>query len=181
MRTPLLWLIWLILGCMLSGTFFIRWINSRHMEYEPPQFENLKVDHGKLSFTTRWKSSGGSIVLHLADGRKLTLQCSGPFIDSEDACYLKQVDKKWLGYEKQLTGKEATVWWQPHVKVKDFGTAYQLEVGNWMFFSYPEMRNKYLAHFQQGKGRWLDLIAAIVMFLIIVAPAIHNLVKREEK
>lgn len=97
------WLVWLILGCMSSGTFFVQWLNSLSMKYTPPQFEDLKVDHGKLSFTTRWKSSGGSIVLHLSDGRKLFLKCSGPFIDSESACYQKKVDNEWLNYKKQLT------------------------------------------------------------------------------
>lgn len=140
-------------GYWASGT----WPTHPIMEYVPPRFEQLELAQGTLSFTRQSKSSGGEIEIHFSEGKKLRLACNAPNT-LPSACYYLRVNgrSQTRSFESQLTGKMVTVWWMPEKDVADHsadGRVYQMLVGEWMFFKYPEQVAYYAKHYQKGGGR----------------------------
>lgn len=64
--------VWLRIALIALGVLWVLWFTGvgKHpvVDYVPPKFEELEVAEGKISFTQRSKSSGGDIVLRLANG-----------------------------------------------------------------------------------------------------------------
>lgn len=169
--------IWCVLGCGISGSFMADWIALRDYQYSPPLFENLRTAQGRLSFTTQWKTSGGRIKLRLSDGTTLTLTCGEKY--AEYACFRKLENGQWVDYERELTGKNATVWWHPLTDKPNFGVAYQLLVDGKTFFSYSEKREIYLKDFQVVKSADRDFWNAILFFGVMVVPSIYGILRKK--
>lgn len=154
LRTSPIWLklAFIVLGVLwgywLSGT----WPTNPVMEYTLPHFESLEIIQGTLSFTRRSKSSGGDIEIHTRDGKKLILACNPPNT-LPDACYRKMLVNEWRDFRKDITGKEALVWWHRDADVPHDGRAYQMQVGNDLFFTYQDQVDYYQKHYQKGGGR----------------------------
>lgn len=163
------WIIPLLVGVSLSCIDIARWNKARAVKYVPPKFEELKIDTGTLSFTNRWRSTGGLIVILPIGGKSLTLSCSGPF--SSDACFRVKKNGQWIDMEKDLIGEKATAWWYPDDNYKDFGRIYQLKVGNELIYTYDQQINEYITNFKKGPPDHLR--SALVVLSITVAASIY--------
>jgi hypothetical protein len=145
-----LWILW------LSGT----WPTNPVVEYSPPNFEQLEISQGILSFTQRSKSSGGEIVLKLDDGKKLILSCSPPntTVDSCLSLYRDYVGQKYGEadrYKDLYPEKRVIAWWmaEPDWPGNGHGRIYQMEIDGRLFLSYPMQVEYYVKHHRIGGDR----------------------------
>ncbi len=166
----------LVLGLLLSGFQLFRWDKAQNLKYVAPSFKELKVNEGVLSFTNRWRSTGGAIVILSKDGSKLNLSCSGPF--SDNACFRIYEDGKWLDRQKDFIGENATVWWHPENNSSDYGRIYQLKVKDELVYTYNQKADEYIKDYNKGPQNYYK--QAIIYFIMLVPFSIYKLVKENK-
>ncbi len=160
------YLILVLLGVVFTLSQLIGAGLKLNSKYEVPQFKDLNVSQGILSFTPSWKNSGGQIVLRLANGQKITMTCQAPF-DEGDRCFFRPGQQGDMS--KQLVGKLATAWWE---KITDptrpqlSGRVYQLKVDDYMYYDYAERTKFYMEHVNSGVGG--KIFFAVIYFYILI-------------
>lgn len=165
----------LLFGLFLSGFELSRWHKRQTLKYVPPSFDKLKTETGILSFTNRWRSTGGSIVIMPINGNILNLSCSEPF--SSNACFRVYENGNWVDREKDLVGENATAWWYPDEFSNNYGRIYQLKVKDEIVYTYTQKAGEYVKNYSLESN---ELQLAIIYFLMFVPLSVYQLIKENK-